>query len=281
DFGWVPASPRCARAIPGLTCAPQAVTASPAALATLTAALTSRSSHAPHEGHCQARTWSGLLPSFTPQAEHVREVGTNRPIRWNSRPYSRALYSSMPTNDAHPASWTDLASRVRPSPRTARSSTATAWLSRISAVESWWWKSRRASATFACARATLTRALSRLREPFCLRDRSRCRRLRFFSARRRKRGDSIFRPSDNTAKCVSPKSMPTTGSVLGRASGTVSTTKLAKYRPAESLTTVTLEGWDGSGRDHRTGTSPIFGSRSFPLDSTLNRALAVNRIACR
>ena len=42
-------------------------------------------------------------------------------------------------------------------------------------------------------------------------------------------------------------------------------TKLAKYRPAASLITVTDDGSDGSGRDHRTGTSPIFGSRSFPL----------------
>src|SRR5207247_9682241 len=38
-FGWVPASPRCASLSPGLTCAPQAAAASPAALATLTAAL--------------------------------------------------------------------------------------------------------------------------------------------------------------------------------------------------------------------------------------------------
>jgi len=45
--------------------------------------------------------------------------------------------------------------------------------------------------------------------------------------------------------------------------------------------TVTLDGWPGSGRDHRTGTSPIFGSRSRPPGSTVNRALAVNRIACR
>jgi len=46
EVGWVPASPRCAGTGSGLTCAPQAVTASPAALATLTAALMSRSSHA-------------------------------------------------------------------------------------------------------------------------------------------------------------------------------------------------------------------------------------------
>ena len=75
--------------------------------------------------------------------------------------------------------------------------------------------------------------------------------------------------------------MPTTGSISGNAPGSVSTTKEAKYRPAESLITVTLEGPDGRGRDYRTGTSPIFGSRSLPLGSTLNRALAVNRIACR
>jgi len=47
------------------------------------------------------------------------------------------------------------------------------------------------------------------------------------------------------------------------------------------LITVTDDGRHGSGRDHRTGTSPIFRRRSFPLGSTLNWALAVNRIACR
>ena len=45
--------------------------------------------------------------------------------------------------------------------------------------------------------------------------------------------------------------------------------------------TVTLDGSDGRGRDHRTGTSPIFGKRSFPFGSTLNRALAVNLAAWR
>ena len=54
-----------------------------------------------------------------PRAEHVCDVGMNRPIRWNSRPCSRALYSSMATNADHPASWTDLAMRVRASPLTA------------------------------------------------------------------------------------------------------------------------------------------------------------------
>jgi hypothetical protein len=48
-----------------------------------------------------------------------------------------------------------------------------------------------------------------------------------------------------------------------------------------SLMTVTHDGSGGSGRDQRTGTSPVLGRRSFPLASTLNRALAVNRMACR
>src|SRR5579864_21277 len=75
--------------------------------------------------------------------------------------------------------------------------------------------------------------------------------------------------------------MPITGSVSGSAPGPVWMTNEAKYRPAESLITVTLDGLDGSGRDHRTGTSPIFGNRSFPPGVTANRALRVNRMACR
>jgi hypothetical protein len=75
--------------------------------------------------------------------------------------------------------------------------------------------------------------------------------------------------------------MPTTGATSGNAACLVCTTNEAKYRPAESLTMVTREGSDGRGRDQRTGTSPIFGSRSFPLGSTRKRAFAVNRMACR
>lgn len=63
----------------------------------------------------------------------------------------------MPVNAAHPASCTDFASRVQARPCTARSSTVTAWFSRMIAVESLWWKSRRASATCACTCATRAR----------------------------------------------------------------------------------------------------------------------------
>jgi hypothetical protein len=75
--------------------------------------------------------------------------------------------------------------------------------------------------------------------------------------------------------------MPVTDPVWGKVTGPVWITKLAKYRPAESRITVTLDGSEGRSRDQRTGTSPILGSRSFPLASTRNRALAVNRTACR
>ena len=47
------------------------------------------------------------------------------------------------------------------------------------------------------------------------------------------------------------------------------------------MITVTLDGSAGRSRDQRTATSPIFGSRSFPPAVTANRALAVNRMACR
>jgi FGGY family of carbohydrate kinases, C-terminal domain len=109
----------------------------------------------------------------------------------------------MPTKADQPASWTDLARRVRASPFTARFSTATAWFSRISAVDNWWQKSRLASATRACALATLTLALSRFLLSSCLRDSDRCARRSLFSARRKNRGEVIFRPSDRTAKCFS------------------------------------------------------------------------------
>lgn len=75
--------------------------------------------------------------------------------------------------------------------------------------------------------------------------------------------------------------MPITGSVSGSGSGWVWMTKLAKYRPAESLITVTDDGIEGRFRDQRMETSPILGSRSLPLGVTENLALRVNRIACR
>lgn len=55
----------------GLPCAPQADTASPAALVTLTAALTSRSKLAPQPPQAHTRTGWGLGPYWTPHREHT------------------------------------------------------------------------------------------------------------------------------------------------------------------------------------------------------------------
>ncbi len=86
------------------------------------AAFTSRSWAVPQAGHVHARTASGLGPSLTPQAEHTCDVGSNRPTLPNVRPYRAAFSSTHRSSCDQPASATDLASRVRISPATARSS---------------------------------------------------------------------------------------------------------------------------------------------------------------
>jgi hypothetical protein len=170
------------------------------------AAFTSRSWTVPHAAHSHSRTCSGLGPSFTPHAEQTWLVGSNWPIFRNSRLYSFALYSSIPANADHPASCTDFASRVRASPFTARSSTVTAWFSRMMAVESLWWKSRRASATCACARDVRVRprdphaGLLPVPAAFLLAGQIPLRPLDFLSARRRSFGAAILVPSSSTAK---------------------------------------------------------------------------------
>src|SRR5437868_7431234 len=77
-----------------------------AAARMLVAALMSRSWTAP-QGQVHSRTFSGIVSATTPQTLHSLELGNQRSIRTNVRPYRAALYSSMPTNADHPASWTD------------------------------------------------------------------------------------------------------------------------------------------------------------------------------
>ena len=85
-------------------------------------AFTSRSWTVPHAAQVHWRTPSGFGPSLTPQAEHTWLVGSNRSTLANVRPY-RAAFSAMHRSSwDQPASDTDLASRVRISPDTARSS---------------------------------------------------------------------------------------------------------------------------------------------------------------
>lgn len=246
----------------------------------LIAAFTSRSWAAPH-GQAHDRTLSGILSAIVPHAEHGFELGNQRSIRANVRPYRFALYSSMPTNWDQPASCTLLASLVRPRPDTDKFSTYTAWLSRMISVESLCAQSRRASDTLACALATFSLAFCLFAEPFSLRESALCALRKRRSARRSRRGLSTFRPSDITAKWVRPRSMPISSEISGNGSSAALTTNDAKYRPALSLITVTDDGSDGSERDQMTGTSPIFGRRSLPPGVIANRAFLVKRIACR
>jgi hypothetical protein len=51
----------------------------------------SRSWITPQTAHVHDRTNSGFGPSLTPHAEHTCDVGSNRPIFTNVRPYRRAL----------------------------------------------------------------------------------------------------------------------------------------------------------------------------------------------
>jgi len=81
-------------------------------------------------------------------------------------------------------------------------------------------QSRRASATRACTFATFTRALPRLALAIFLRLRSRWALRSFRSARRKNLGLAIFRPSDRTAKCARPRSMPASAPVSGRGART-------------------------------------------------------------
>lgn len=140
-------------------------------------------------------------------------------------------------------------------------------------------QSRRRSATRACWRATLARALARLLLPLALRLRVFCIFLSFFSARRRKRGESTLVPSASTAKWPRPRSIPVSVSSSGRNCGSVSTTNDAQYLLAAFLVTVTDVGTAGSCRDQRTRRSPTLATYSLPL-SRREKPLAVSRIDC-
>ena len=224
--------------------------------------------------------------SLTPHAEHGPVDGTNRPILpkcgRTGRPCTPACPRTRPAGVVH-----RFRQPVRPRPATHRSSTYTAWLSRMIRVDILWCKSRRVSATLACARATATRALSRLLLPGCLRARDLCSLRSLRSARRRNLRGPDHRPvGQHRERRSGPGRYPPPRRWRDReAAGVLRrvgvTTNEAKYRPAASRITVTLDGGRRQVRDQRTSTSPIFGSRSRPLGRTLNRAFAVNRIACR
>jgi hypothetical protein len=113
------------------------VSASPAAtfrpsINTFSAAFMSRSCVTPQPPQVHSRTCSDFRPEPSPQCEHVWDDGNHRPTFTTCRWYRSAFSSNSRTRVAQPASCTDFASLVRASPDTARSSTYTACLSRIS-----------------------------------------------------------------------------------------------------------------------------------------------------
>src|SRR5215207_4587415 len=185
----------------------------------------------------------------------------------------------MAVNCPQPASWMDLARLDLPSPATFKVSKHTVWFSRISLVESWWWKSRRASAAFTCRRPTLRRAFSRFFDPLCFLLMFRWERRNAFCRCRSQRGLSSFRPSERTTKVDRPRSTPTAVLITGSGVSRTSTTNEAWYLPAPSRVTVIEDGSAGRGRDHRTLRAPILGSDRRPSGRSRKRLLLVNRMA--
>ncbi len=237
------------------------------------AALTSRSWTAPH-GQFHDRTFSGIFSLIRPQAEHMRVDGKNRSTRAKVRPYRAALYSSM-CGEGGPAGVVHRFGEPGPA-ETGHAQVLD--VHRLVIADD-----RRGQLVLPVPpgvghlgvrlRHLDDGLLAVLRCPAACGPESCCNRRSLRAARRRNFGAATFVPSDRTAKCVSPRSIPTSESTGGRVSSVVCTTNEAKYRPAASLMIVTEVGSAGSCRDQRTGTSPIFGSLSRPLSSTVNRAL--------
>jgi hypothetical protein len=196
---WLPVSSRCAGTSPGLTCAPQAVPP--------VRRPSSRSSRrcGPGRGpHRRRHRSTPDVEGFGPVLGAAGGAGLAGRLEPADLDEGAPVPGRLVLQHVHelpqPASCTLLASRVRASPFTARSSTAIAWFSRISL-----W---RAGGGTRGAHRPLSRGRgrpsggpwSRFLDPFCLRDSSRWAFFSFFSARRRNRGESIFVPSERTAK---------------------------------------------------------------------------------
>src|SRR5271166_3832783 len=236
----------------------------------LRAALTSRSCSALQTGHVQTRTLSGRVSTTCPQEWHVLLLGKNRSTLMKVRPRHSDLYSSCRTNSDHPASEMARESdRSLTIPRTLRSSTTIAWFSRTSRVLSLWRWSRRLSATRACRRARLMRALSLFFDPFvlCARRRDRIR-LRA-SSRASCLGLATLFSVERVTRFVMPRSMPTAVEDAGSLRMLASSQRNDMcHRPEVSRLTVTVDGCTpfGSGRLQRTsmGTS-ILASISAPF----------------
>ena len=184
----------------GLTASRWADTASPAAN-TLRAAFTSRSWIDPHSGHVHCRTFNGIFGAVYPQSEQRLDDGYHLSMPTSSRPYHLALYSNCRRNSDQLASAMDFdRQRFFCMFDTDRLSTAITWFSFISRVDSLCRKSLRASAIFACTRATLSFAFSRRFDPLVFLASRRCSFASLFSYLRNVFGAATFSPVERMAK---------------------------------------------------------------------------------
>src|ERR1700744_4402213 len=168
----------------------------------LFAARTSRSCRTPQLEHVQIRSERPRERLMTPQLHSLLD-GSKRPILMTVLPCHAALYSICRTNSYHEASAIDLDSlRFRCIPDTFKSSSATAWFSRMMRVESLCRKSVRWFRIFSLANATRTRCLALLLLPLTLRESLLCSLANLSSDALSRRGLSIFSPSLNVAKWV-------------------------------------------------------------------------------
>ena len=132
------------------------------------AALTSRSWTVPQPARPFADAAAACRRPVARTREHIRVVGKNRPIFRERAAVPRGLVLQH-GHELRPARVVDRLRQpgaARPSPH--KSSTYTAWLSRMIVVESLCCQSRRASATLACALATLTTAFFRFADALLL-----------------------------------------------------------------------------------------------------------------
>ena len=216
----------------------------------------------PQLWHVHTRSERLKVRLMTPQVHSLLD-GSNRPILITVLPHQRALYSNCRTNSDHPASEIDRASRrFFTIPSTDKSSSATAWFSRISHVDNLWRKSLRWFEIRSCASATRIRCFSRFFDPFALRERRRCSFANLSNDDLRYRGFSTFSPALVVAKCVKPRSIPRIslyGFVAGR-SFPVSTNTDTKCFPDGSRDTVTVLTYPLNGREHAKRMGENFGN---------------------
>ena len=214
---------------------------------------------------------SGSSPSTYPHAEQVLLDGYQRDTLTNVRPCQAHLYPSFLIISDIEASATAFARwRFRSMPRTPRSSTATAWLSRTILVVALCRASLRWSAILSCTRATLTRCLACLLDPLLLRERRRCSRASLASDLASAFGLATFSPVLSAARLAMPASTPITGTApsgIG-ATGASATESTQKYLPDGARFTVADRMRPSTGLLTRAFTRPSFGSFTWRASGT-------------